>query len=171
MFKSNKQRILTYIVFSIYLFLLTWLVLFKLSVNIDQIIQMNFRSINLIPFYESTIVNGKVLVSEIIFNILVFVPLGVYICILKPNQFILYKIMSIFMVSFVYEFTQFVIAIGASDITDLIGNTLGGVLGIGLFYIIQKLFKQKSISVVNGIGFVIEVIAFCLIIFLAIVNR
>ena len=79
--------------------------------------------------------------------------------------------MSIFMVSFVYEFTQFVIAIGASDITDLIGNTLGGVLGIGLFYIIQKLFKQKSISVVNGIGFVIEVIAFCLIIFLAIVNR
>ena len=39
----------THILFTIYIFLVIWIILFKLSVSIDQL--PHFRSINLIPFY------------------------------------------------------------------------------------------------------------------------
>lgn len=38
-----------------------------------------------------------------------------------------------FSVTLLYEVVQYIFAIGASDITDLLGNTLGGVIGIALF--------------------------------------
>lgn len=39
----------THILFTIYIFLVIWIILFKLAISIDQLPQ--FRSINLIPFY------------------------------------------------------------------------------------------------------------------------
>ena len=39
---------------------------------------------------------------------------------------------------------QYVLAIGGSDITDLIGNTLGGVAGIGVFAVLHRLFGRKD---------------------------
>lgn len=39
----------THILFTIYLFLIIWIILFKLSVSIEQL--PHFRSFNLIPFY------------------------------------------------------------------------------------------------------------------------
>lgn len=41
-----------------------------------------FSYINLIPFKESMIVIGQLEIEEIIYNILVFVPLGVYVSII-----------------------------------------------------------------------------------------
>lgn len=171
MFLSKKQKVLSVVVFCIYLFLLTWLILFKLSTDISEIKMLNMRSINLIPFKESVIVNNSLDLSEIIYNILAFVPLGVYLCIFKPDWSKTVMILSAFSLSFLYELLQYLFAIGASDITDLIGNTLGALLGIGLYLIFQKLFKKKAISIVNGIGLAIEIIAFVLLILLKLANN
>ena len=91
MFKTKRQKNLSLIVFGIYMFLLIWLILFKFATNINDL--DHFRNLNLIPFRESMIVNGKLELSEIIYNIMVFVPLGVYIGIFKQKWSLIKKVM------------------------------------------------------------------------------
>lgn len=167
---SEKQRGFSYIVVGIYLFLLTWLVLFKFSVSIEEISQISMRNINLIPLKESVIVNGKLQLREIIYNVLVFVPLGVYVQIFRPDWTFYKKVLPGLVLSLIYETVQFVFAIGASDITDIIGNTLGVIVGIGLSCILKNSFNKRHISITNVIGTIIESIAFTLIILLTIAN-
>ena len=71
----SKQKF-SYLAFSLYLALLVWLVIFKLSISLSDLPQM--RQLNLIPFAEPVIVNGRVVISEIIANAVVFIPLGWY---------------------------------------------------------------------------------------------
>lgn len=58
---------------------------------------------------------------------------------LKSNWSFIKKIIPIFLTSLIVEILQYIFAVGATDITDLIGNTLGGVIGIGIFYLLIKL--------------------------------
>lgn len=110
---------------------------------------MNDRSINLIPFAESVTINGKADISEILLNVIVFIPFGIYISMLhKPWNFI-QKIIPIFCVSLLYEVLQYAFAIGGSDITDLIGNTLGGIIGMILFFILIRMFGKDIIWTIN----------------------
>ena len=110
---------------------------------------MNDRSINLIPFAESVTINGKTDISEILLNVIVFIPFGIYISMLhKPWNFI-QKIIPIFCVSLLYEVLQYAFAIGGSDITDLIGNTLGGIIGMILFFILIRMFGKDIIWTIN----------------------
>jgi len=167
---TSKEKRVTLVVFGIYCLLLTWLVLFKLSINIEEIVQMNMRNINLIPFQASMLVNGKLEISEIIYNILVFVPFGVYVQLFKPDWGTLKKILPGLFLSLVYEGIQYAFAIGASDITDVINNTCGAAIGIGLCILMEKLFHDKKIVVINMIGIVVEILALLLVILLAITN-
>ena len=135
-----KSKKITFVLLFIYLFFLTWIILFKMQLDISILINMNFRNINLIPFAGSVIINDKVNISEIVLNVIAFVPFGIYISMLKENWSVFKKIIPIFVLSFVYETMQYIFAIGASDITDLIGNTLGGVIGIAVFKVFSKIF-------------------------------
>lgn len=58
MFSSKKQKTITYLIFGVYIILLVWLILFKFGIHIDEIVHN--RSLNLIPFKESTIINGHI---------------------------------------------------------------------------------------------------------------
>ncbi len=145
----QNQKKLTAGLLLIYLVVLSWIILLKMEFDITILKNMNFRSVNLIPFYESVIVNGKIDISEIILNIVAFIPFGLYISMLKKEWGIAKKIAPIFTVSLVYEIIQYVFAIGASDITDLIGNTLGGVIGIGIFFILSKIIGEKAVKILN----------------------
>ncbi len=108
------------------------------------------RSINLIPFYYSQETNTHL--KEILYNIIVFVPLGVYIQIFKEDWKIATKCVVIFGVSFLFEVVQFIFAIGASDVTDLIGNTFGGICGILFCIMMRKSAPEKFISIINVSG-------------------
>ena len=57
---------------------------------------------------------------------------------LKKDWPILKKISVGFFISLGIEVLQFVLSIGATDITDLIGNTFGGIVGILVFYLFSK---------------------------------
>lgn len=169
MYHAKKQKIITWIVFGIYLLLLVWLVLFKFSTDFTEL--PHIRKINLIPFQESVIVNGQLRVSEIVYNILVFVPLGVYAGIFKPDWSWFKRMLSCLCFSFVLEVLQFILAIGASDITDLLANTLGGVAGIGICTLFEKIGKEKFVVVINGIGLIIAVFAGVMLGILWMANR
>ena len=164
--QRNKMKKWTRVLLAIYLVVLSWIILFKMQFDISLLQNMNFRSINLIPFSGSLIVNDRVDVSEIILNIVAFVPFGVYLAMLKTNWRVPQKVLPIFSVSLLYEVIQYIFAIGGSDITDLIGNTLGGVIGIGIFVILHRLLGKKTIKVLNllaTIGTIITVLFLALL--------
>ena len=127
-----------------------------MSFSIDELYKN--RSINIIPFMGSVIVNGKIDTSEIINNIIVFIPVGIYVCMLKKDWSILKKISVGFFLSLGIEVLQFVLAIGATDITDLIGNTLGGIIGIGVFYLFSKVFKNKTNKIINILAIIATIL-------------
>ena len=166
--KNNRQRNLSRILFAVYFLILVWILLFKMSFSLDELYKN--RSINLIPFMGSVIVNGRIYINEIIDNILVFIPLGIYICMLKEDWSILRKISVGFFISLGIEVLQFILAIGATDITDLIGNTLGGIIGIGVFYLFSKLFKNKTNKIINILALIVSILLVSMISILLLAN-
>ena len=138
---SSKITKTTKILFIVYLIAIFEIIVFKLEIPFSGMGYL--RNINLIPFYESLIVNGKIDFSEIFMNMIIFIPLGIYTEMLFSKWSTIKKISVIFIVSLICEISQFVMAIGASDITDIINNTLGGIVGLLIMYILVKLAKEK----------------------------
>ncbi len=158
---NNKTNRLTNVLFIIYLIALFWIIVFKFNVSFSDIGSM--RSINLIPFSESVIINGKLHFSEIIMNVVIFVPLGIYAGILFKRWSIRKKLLLFFLISLICEVLQFVLGIGASDITDIINNTLGGIIGLIIYILIEKAFKdsiktQKFINIIATIGTILMIL-------------
>lgn len=122
-----------------YLLVLTWVILFKFQFTFDGL--DHIRHINLVPLGASVIVNGQIAWGEIIQNFLVFIPLGILLQGLLTEKSLIRKTVLIVFTSFVLELMQFVFAVGATDITDLIANAAGGVLGIGITFFFSKLLK------------------------------
>ena len=168
--KNSKQKKITIGLFMVYFLILTWMILFKMSFSFQDLV--GFRSINLIPYYDSTIVNGSIGITEIIYNIIVFIPFGIYICMINDNWSVLKKIIFIAGVSLTYEILQFIFAIGATDITDLIGNTFGGIIGITIYFVISKLFKsnQKMNKVLNTIALILTILIVAFLTLLIVMN-
>ena len=166
--KDNKQYNLTRILFAVDTLILAWILLFKMSFSIDELYKN--RSINIIPFMGSVIVNGRIYISEIINNIVVFIPVGIYVCMLKKDWPILKKISVGFFISLGIEVLQFVLSIGATDITDLIGNTFGGIVGILVFYLFSKVFKNKTNNIINILALIATILLIVLISILLFVN-
>ncbi|MFX3636377.1 MAG: VanZ family protein [Candidatus Pristimantibacillus sp.] len=164
---SRNQKIFTMSLLVIYLLVLTWIILFKMTFTFQQL--PDFRNINLIPFAGSAIVNDLIDFEEIIDNILIFVPFGIYMSILKPNSTFLKRIAPIASVSLLFEVFQFIFAIGATDITDFIGNTFGGIIGIGIHFILYKILKtetktNKTLNILASIGTACFIALFTLLI-------
>ena len=64
------------------------------------------------------------------------------------------KLLAVVALSVTYEVLQYVLAIGASDITDVITNTLGGAAGLLLFMGLFPLGNDKTHVVLNRLALV-----------------
>jgi glycopeptide antibiotics resistance protein len=147
----------TFGLFTVYVFVLVWLVLFKLQFSLDYIERV--RVINLIPFHQS-------LFSEVYSNIRIFIPLGIYICMLKSEWSFSKKVSAIVGFTLSFEIIQFILAIGRSDLTDILANTLGGVIGIGIYQLIFKLLKHRTNIFINLFSLVVTSFVMYFIIFI-----
>lgn len=144
----------TIMLFVIYLIALIWILIFKLGVRFSY---MENRHVNLIPFRELLGSKGKIDFGEIIMNIVIFVPLGIYAGILFNGWNFKKNLIFIFLISLIVEGFQYILSVGAFDITDTITNTLGGIIGLLIFKAIEKLFKskiraQKFINIIAATG-------------------
>lgn len=90
-------------------------------------------------------------IREIIYNVIVFVPFGIFLNMVRKNNIIWKNIFIIFCTSLTFEVLQYVLAIGASDVTDVIGNTTGGIIGIGAYTFFAKFGKANIDKVINWI--------------------
>ena len=105
-------------------------------------------------------------------NVVIFVPLGMYVGILFKRWITLKKLFLFFLISLICEVLQYILNIGASDITDIINNTLGGLIGLMIFNGIEKVFKnsvksQKFINIIALTGTILMI----LILFLLKINK
>lgn len=156
MLSKVDQRKLTKILFGVYLLFLVWTVIFKMQFSLNDL--PNFQSINLIPLEGTTIVNGHYDYAELGLNVLIFVPFGLYLSQIKPKMNIFLKTLIIAATSFIFELLQYAFVIGGTDVTDLIGNTLGGIVGMILYRVLLKVFKERSHKLINRIALVGTVI-------------
>lgn len=148
---ANK---LTGLLLVVYFSALFWIIVLKLNISFSY---KGTRNINLIPFHAPLMLNGKVDYGEMILNALIFIPLGLYVEILFKKLSTGRKIFSFFLVSFICETLQYILRIGAFDITDIINNTLGGIIGLMLFKVTEKIFgdatkAQKIINIIATTG-------------------
>jgi len=165
---KEKKNTLTIVLFMIYVLALIWIILLKLQFSFTEIDRV--RSINLIPLQGSVIINGIVSLNEIFDNIIVFIPFGIYINMLKNKWSFIQKVLPIISVSLTFEVLQFIFAIGRTDITDLLGNTLGGIIGIVIYAVLLKIFKNKTIKIINTVALILTVCALALITLLLVAN-
>lgn len=127
--KSVTDRLI-FGMFVAYSIFLAWAVLWKCGVPF--IGDGTQRSINWLPFNHNTR-------WEMQFNVAIFVPFGFYLAAVREERPLLRQILVVLLTSLLFEALQFVLAIGRSDITDLILDTLGGMIGIAAFYLLSKL--------------------------------
>lgn len=148
--QQSSYRI-TMALFAVYIIALMWILLFKMGVRFSY---MGNRELNLIPFREYVLYDGRIDRAGTILNILIFIPLGIYIAILKNNWSIATKIFTCFLFSFAIESLQYLLAIGAFDITDVITNTSGGIIGLVIFYLLRKMLNsnQRAHNLINLIA-------------------
>lgn len=135
-----------------YLFALSWIIVFKMAFSASQL--PHLRSINLIPFAESVIVNGKLDFGEIIQNLLAFIPYGVLIRVLWEGKTLLKQFLPIICTSLIFETCQYILSVGASDITDVITNSAGGLLGIGIAVLIAKTSEKHWVKIINIVSLI-----------------
>ncbi len=167
--KLEKQNTLTFVLSIIYLLELTWLILFKLQFSIPEMNEG--RVINLVPLLGSFDDNGVLRFAEIRINILAFIPLGIYICMLKTKWSFVKKFLAFVVLTLAFEITQFIFAIGRADITDVLSNTLGGIIGIGIYALLFKVLKSRTNRLVNVFASVFTILVLLLIALLLVSHR
>jgi glycopeptide antibiotics resistance protein len=116
--------------FVVYLALLVWSVLWKLDAPF--IGGGSTGEVKLVPFVR-TDQFGTSKPFELVANVLLFVPFGLYLgLLLAPPRRWAKAVPAIAATSFALEAAQYLLAVGSADVSDLILNTAGGLVGLGL---------------------------------------
>jgi len=161
----------SWVLLLVFLLVLTKLILFKGSPryykNYFQTtyhhykIKEGIKKGNFVPFatiklfYGSNRMNIEYKISNLLGNILIFIPLGFLLPLLiRRFRNTLVILLAGFFLSVFYECFQLVTGIGVFDVDDMLLNTLGTAIGVIIFWMIKKLFpsqQQKSVNIPTSI--------------------
>lgn len=137
----RKRLLISRILFVFYLAFLVWIVMFKMNFSFQDI--HSVREVNLIPFYYKDISPGDAPLLEALMNAVVFIPFGFLLTKSLSITRMTKKAVIIVTVSLIFEALQYFLSIGASDITDIITNSVGGIIGALLGEKTQKKSSYK----------------------------
>jgi glycopeptide antibiotics resistance protein len=84
--------------------------------------------------------NSGVALMNILANIFLFIPLGFYVEVLLRKRKMKIKITIIILIPIIVELIQFVFSLGICDVDDVILNAIGGLLGILVLKVVEKLY-------------------------------
>lgn len=161
----NKKKLMCVYIF--YCILLSWVILFRL--NIAEFCG-KYNGICYIPFedkYNYTSSLAKFICE--IGNVISFIPAGIYLSLFfKENQIInrvLKSICFIIILSLFFEVVQYILVIGFSSTTDLIHNTIGGLIGIVIYEVFRRYVSNEKINLINKVTlyFIIPLSVFAVI--------
>ena len=147
-----KPRLLI-LLFVVYLVGLAWLILWKFELPWIGDAAGLPRPWKLIPFVASGDA-GASKPLEVLANVAFVVPFGIYLRLLTPWRW--RAVAVIFATSLAFEITQHLISVGSFDSTDVIANTLGGVLGLLIARVVARPVMER-VLLVGGVLTVLAV--------------
>ena len=132
----------------IYLSFVLYFTLMPIITSLPFIFNHPYTPMNLIPFIDVTFGRGD-FARQVGLNIIMTVPFGFLLPLMKQENTKLLKVVFYtFLLSLSIEILQPLISgIRSSDITDLITNVLGGIIG----YIMYLIFKPLTTKILNYI--------------------
>ena len=132
----------------IYLSFVLYFTLMPILTSLPFVFNHPYTSMNLVPFVD--VLNGRGdFIRQVGLNIIMTIPFGFLLPLIKKqNTKLLKVIFYTFLLSLSIELLQPLInGFRSADITDLITNVLGGIVG----YIIYLLFKPFILKILNYI--------------------
>jgi glycopeptide antibiotics resistance protein len=141
--EASPVKRLSRLLLALYLLTLLWLILFKLSYDIPSVLaHYQTRSLNWIPFGSL----GQTGLSETVSNVVVFIPFGLLMRLNFKNASLWRLLTAVFVFSVAVETLQFIFAIGTTDATDVVTNTLGGLAGVALYRLVNRVVKAEILD-------------------------
>lgn len=154
------ERRLSRVLLVMYVLMLLWLILFKLSYDIPTIVaEHQMRSVNFVPFLGV----GQAGQSETVFNLVVCVPFGLLLSMNFKDKSLWRLLTVVLAFSVVVETLQFILAIGITDVTDVTMNTLGGLSGLALYRLVNKVVRTKTLDWIIAVVGTILCVGFILL--------
>lgn len=146
---NKKNRLVVGIIFLMYLIVLFYFLFFAETMgrtDADRAYRYNlapFREITRFIKYRETL-GTYALLLNIVGNVLAFVPFGAFLPVVAPkcNKFWLTALYSLEL-SLLAELWQLVFRVGCFDVDDLMLNTLGGMLGFGLYACVMWMGRKR----------------------------
>ncbi|HEM3725180.1 TPA: VanZ family protein [Streptococcus suis] len=151
-----QTRKISMFLFLTYLLLLTWMIVFKMDLSILAG-RYTTAQINLIPLAGTAVYDGVLNFPEILFNVVSFIPFGIYMEILFRKASWTVNLFVILLVSLAFEIVQYILLLGIADITDLLANGLGGAIGINIMYVLTSIWHEKTYARMNVFSLVLTI--------------
>ena len=130
----------------IYLSFVLYFTLMPIITSLPFIFNHPYDSINLVPFID--VLNGRGdFVRQVGLNVIMTIPFGFLVPFIKKENVKLLKIVFYtFLLSLGIELLQPLInGVRSADITDLITNVIGGIIG----YVMYLIFKPLTTKILN----------------------
>lgn len=165
--RAKVESAVIWVAFALYLVFLAKLLLLSRVPGSE-------RSLNLIPFASiADYLGGPAAVRRFAFanlagNILAFVPLGAYLTFLRRRARSWSNVLIVASVSVAVEILQWVLAVGTSDVDDVILNCVGGLIGV---LTVVGLRRALRFEVLRTVVAVASVLAVPVLVFLGLVVR
>ena len=158
--KNKSLRVFLWLVLILYMIVLVKFVLFKKSPGFIKdhflhhysfnMARGNFHPRNFHPFHTIKMYTAANMPVKYAFlnlggNFAGFIPLAILIPLLSRRfRSAIATILFVFLLSFCFEIFQLISLLGVCDIDDLMLNTLGGVAGYFIFWLMTKFFPAKD---------------------------
>lgn len=146
---SLGHDLLLYCVFFAYAIIMLSLLFFRSD---------SVTSVNLIPMKTVYLyLAGKqpMALTNLLGNTILFIPLGAYIALFRRGGSFARTLTIVLCVLSGVELAQYILQVGAADIDDVILNTLGALVGVGLYRLLERLFAERARHVFEWSAFVI----------------
>lgn len=151
-FCEDINKVTLWYSFAIYLVLLIWVIGFKYNNEWLPELGKEMRSlpfnqrIVLTPFKYWGAFSG---ILDSVLNIIIYIPFGMLLLLTMRKIRGGGAFIAIIFSSLIFEISQYFTGFGGCDITDLLCNTLGGGIGIALYYLFRKRIKDKTINIIT----------------------
>ena len=164
--KDNINKPLLITAFTCFVLIALWIAIFKcniyrqFSTSLEETIYFSFKERFMMQFSKTVEEsNGLIL---LLLNIVLFMPLGIYLPLLNKKLNFIKTLLIGLGCSFLIETIQLFLGIGSFEYIDLICNTIGCILG---YQIYKSLRPFTTDLVINYINLVISIVAIPVVVF------
>ena len=126
----------------IYLSFVLYFTLMPVITSLPFVFNHSYVPMNLVPFIDVSYGRGD-FIRQIVLNVIMTIPFGFLLPLIKSKTSLIKIMLYTFLLSLGIEILQPLVSdFRSSDITDLITNVFGGVLGYILYFLLSLLQNQ-----------------------------